>query len=709
MHLKVIILLFLLTVLVKISKAQFADQPEIDLETFIEEKFQILEEDINYDDLYESLYLFYTNPINLNNTTRGELISLYILSPEQVNNFFNYTEKNGKLLSIYELQAIPDFDLNTINRLLPFVVVREDKTDTRPLLNRILTERNNYFILRNIRNIEKKRGFKPRTEEEIIENTETGEVDTITNTSTPYAGDANRLYGRFRVSNTNDFSLGFTFEKDAGEAFTWDPNTNRYGLDYYSYHFFLENKGIIKKLAIGDFQAQFGQGLLMGAGFATGKGSATITSVMRTNTGLKPYSSVLESGFFRGIGTTINYGNIDYTVFYSRIKQDGNLQSDTTISTDFDEFVNSIQETGFHRTASEINNKNQITEQTYGANLLYRNDGNTLQLGVNFIGTNYSTPLQTRPRNYNQFEFEGDYNYNIGIYGNYYWRNFNFFGEAARSKSGGIGAIGGFAASLTHVIDLSFLLRNYDRDFHSFYGNAFGESSRIINESGLYWGIKIKPSKRYYLTAYYDKFNFPWLRFRTEAPSQGYEYLARFTYRPTRKIETFIQYRQEAKERTETFEEGDNLNRLVTGIKRNYWANVSYSVGNYLNLKSRVQFSNFDFNNEFSNGFAIYQDVNFTIDNFKISTRAALFDTDNFENAQYVYERDVLYAVSRPAYSGRGVRNYVIIQYRPVRDFTFWFRYARTRFSDRDVIGDGNERIDGDTRSEVRLQIRYIF
>ena len=83
---------------------------EIDLQSFVEEVFQVQDEDLNYEDLYESLLLLYTNPLNLNAATSEDLLALYILNPEQVNNFLDYRTQNGQLLSIYELQAIPPSD-----------------------------------------------------------------------------------------------------------------------------------------------------------------------------------------------------------------------------------------------------------------------------------------------------------------------------------------------------------------------------------------------------------------------------------------------------------------------------------------------------------------------------------------------------------------------------------------------------------------------
>ncbi len=75
-----------------------------------------------------------------------------------------------------------------------------------------------------------------------------------------YRGDPNELYARFRIQHARDFSWGFTLDKDAGEEFLWDPPTKRYGFNFFSYHVTLYQKGKWKTIALGDFQAQFGQG-----------------------------------------------------------------------------------------------------------------------------------------------------------------------------------------------------------------------------------------------------------------------------------------------------------------------------------------------------------------------------------------------------------------------------------------------------------------
>ncbi|MEM6299421.1 MAG: helix-hairpin-helix domain-containing protein, partial [Bacteroidota bacterium] len=653
-------------------------------------------------DLYESLFQYFIQPLNLNTVEPAELSNLFILSPEQTREFFKYRQDYGRLLSIYELQAVPTFDSETINRLLPFVKVSNEgiQNDTRPLLQRILSEKNTFFIFRQSRTLQNKRGYT------ISENDTTASGAPRSR----YLGDPNQLYFRFRTSHTGDFSIGLTLEKDAGEQLVWDPNTRRYVSDFASAHAVLYNKGRFQSIAVGDYQIQVGQGLLLAAGFGVGKGAETINTVRRSTSGIRPYASVLEGGFFRGTAATYKINdNIEATAFYSNTRRDANisaLEDSLNAEQEFSEFISAIQVTGFHRTENEIANKHQITQQDFGGHLRYKQFKHDLELGLTFVGTQLSVPIQRSPNNYNQYEFGGEFNYNIGANFNYNWQNFTFFGEGARSKSGGIGVVTGMLAGLSDKIDFSMLFRHYDRDFHSFYGLAFSESARTINETGLYWGIKYKPNRRWVLTAYYDKFRFPWLRFRTDAPSDGYEFLAQLMHKPTRRISMYARYRQESRERN-VRDEGQNLNLVLPYVRRNYLLNFDFKADKVFTLRSRVQFSTFEHNSKTTQGYAIIQDAYFDLGKFRFSTRFALFDTDDFENRQYAYEKDVLYVFLVPALNGRGFRNYYLVQFKPHKRIDVWVKYAYTKFRDRNQISTGLETIDGDLRSDLRVQLRY--
>ena len=682
-------------------------QEDFDLERFVEKLFQIQDEDLAYEELYESLFLYYSHPLDLNKAEPEELASLYILSLDQLSNFFLYRATYGDLLSIYELQAIPSFDLPVIKNLLPFVEVRKSTMDPRSLFQRIGEEENNYLLLRFTQRLEEQFGYTPAMPlDTVYTRDEVGRVtDTLLRKPNRYFGTPTQVYGRFRVARKDDFSLGITFEKDAGETFTFDKKTN--GFDFYSYHILLEEKIGFKRIMVGDYQIQVGQGLVFGSGFGTGKGVQTIYTVKQNTVGIRPYTSVLESGFFRGFGLTKVVNNLEFTGFYSAQNLDGNIQSDTTFS-DFDEYVNAIQNTGFHRTHAELVNKDVISEKNFGGVVQWKNS-RSLRIGLTALSTQYNVAIQRRPNNYNQFEFGGRSNHIYSAYFTYSWQNFIFFGEGAQSKSGGIGTNGGFMASLSPQVDFALLLRNYDKDFHSFYGRGFSEGARNINERGTYWGLSFRPSRQHQFNVYYDKFRFPWLRFGAEAPSEGYEYLGRYTYNPSKQTSLYVQIRTQQKQ--VTMAEG-NLNILVNQIKQNYIFNIDYALRHGLKMRSRVQSSHLSESGIFTSGFAMIQDVHFELWKLKFYTRVALFDSDNFENRQYVYENDVLYAFSLPAYSGTGLRNYIMVRYDPTRKLSLWLRYAQTRYPSataKSEVGSGLERSEGDTASEIKAMLRIKF
>ena len=128
-----------------------------------------------------------------------------------------------------------------------------------------------------------------------------------------------------------------------------------------------------------------------------------------------------------------------------------------------------------------------------------------------------------------------------------------------------------------------------------------------------------------------------------------------------------------------------------------------------MSIRSRLQWSSFSFEEAETYGFAVVQDFNFEFGKFKIGTRFALFEADDFENRQFAYERDVLYAFSIPSYSGVGIRNYVLVQYGLSKKLDIWLRMGRTIRNDVESIGSGRDKIEGNHRTDIKAQVRYVF
>jgi hypothetical protein len=167
----------------------------------------------------------------------------------------------------------------------------------------------------------------------------------------------------------------------------------------------------------------------------------------------------------------------------------------------------------------------------------------------------------------------------------------------------------------------------------------------------------------------------------------------------------FIQAREESKARNGTNAEANGY-EIFQGTKRNYWINFDYPVSDRIKMKTRAQFSTYDFEHASSKGMTILQDISVNLGKLNLSGRYAIFDTEDYDNRQYVYERDVWLAYSLPAYDGKGVRSYVVVEYGFTKKFTVWIRYARTRYTDRDEIGSGADTISSNERNDIRIQMR---
>jgi Helix-hairpin-helix motif len=666
------------------SSAQEYYHKEFNLEKLVDDIFPLQDLDLNYEELYENLVQILANPIDLNRASDEQLRSLFILKENQIESLLAYREETGSFLSVYELQSIPNLDPATLSRLIPFVTVENSMSfSNKSLLKRIAGEKNNYLILRYERTLEEKKGYK-----------------TSIDSAVRYQGTPDKMYARFRTARSGDFSFGFTLEKDAGETINPAPSKKQYGPDYASFHGQVLNKGRIKNIIIGDYQAQFGQGLMLGGGFGMGKGAETITTIRRSNLGFIPYASLNEFGFFRGAAVTYSLAkNVSLHSFASSYRRDGNPVADTL---DDSSFIASLPITGFHRTPGELLSRKQIREDNAGIVLQYK--AKSIDGGVLFHHTDFSLPINRNPSLYNQFSFTGKSNTNLGGYINYTTGNFTVFSEAARTLEHGRAFTIGALSSLSNQLDISLLYRNFSRDFYSFYSNALSENTIPQNESGFYWGSKYTFSKKYSLAGYVDLFRFPWLKYRGYSPSDGSEWMVKFNYQPSKTVNFFLQAREETKTRNSS--EETNLYRTAIGTKRNYWINCDYEAGQRLSFKTRAQLSSYSLDGTTTKGFALIQDVNFDIGRFSFSTRYALFDTDNYDNRLYVYEKDVWLAFSLPAYFGQGIRNYVMVQYKVSSKVDLWLRWAQTHYTNQDTIGTGNETITGNIKNDVKLQAK---
>lgn len=711
------------------------------IEEIIENLLQDNEsEDYDFDTYFEIFSFYADHPINLNRTTKEELAELLLLSDNQINQLFEYLKQERKLISIYELQAIPSFDMITIYNILPFVKVSGVIEDFHVPLKKLLFKGQHQIFMRYSQQFPLKEGFR---EDE--------------DGNTKFEGDPTKLYFRYKYDFGNKISYGITAEKDAGESFF--SGSNKGGFDFYSGHLFFRTNSIFKKVALGDYQLKLGQGLLVWTGFGTGKGSYTM-DVKKTGSPLKPFTSVDEYRFFRGAATEIVIKKFNITPFVSIKQVDANISF--ADSSDYEIESLSLQTFGLHRTASEIANKNQLLEIKFGTGFKYGK--NDRSIGINIVQTMFDKEVKSTPKPYNQFRTLGKSFTNASFDYNFLIKTFHFFGENAFSftqnekNKFGYGFLNGVLFSADKRVDISLVHRYYDPRFvTSITAAAFGESSTPNNEHGLYLGTEIRPLKFIIVNAYADVYQFPWLRFQTGTPSIGTDFLAQVKYVPNREFEIYFRYKNERKlqntrvalvdniaEVTKQnrhyftdyfgddliFEENDlgvevlKANSSLTTDKLNNAKFISYHHLQTMRLNTKFKASKSwsfqsraDFNifndeiNGVKYGFMLFQDVSFKALSFPVSfnLRLAYFDVQNYGARIYAYESDVLYQFTVPAFNNRGIRTYLNIRYRIYKGIDFWFKVSNTHYTNIDKISSGPNAAIGNNLTEIKAQLRFKF
>lgn len=661
-----------------------------DLKNTIEIISSQSESDFDYNTIIEDLKQYADHPINLNNTSAEELNDLGLLTTIQVDNLLQYISSYGKLIAIYELQAIPGYDLETIRKITPYVKVNAVFTDFHVNTKDLIFKGDYQLFMRYQQVVEPQKGYTKNTPDD---------------SSARYLGSPQKLYLRFRYNFSTKLSYGITAEKDAGEQFF--KGTQKRGFDFYSGHLYIRNVSIFKAIALGDYSVNLGQGLIMWTGFGFGK-SPFVMNVKRQAREIRPYTSVTEFNYLRGGAFTMGIKSFKISAFVSYNKVDANiLNKDTATQQVFE--ISNIQQSGFHRTTSEISDRETIKQFVTGGNFSYNKK--KYHIGVNAVYTKLSAPLTRTAKPYNQYDFAGTKLLNGSIDYHFIVRNFHFFGEEAISDNGGYGLLNGVLIGLGNTVEMSVVHRYYARNFQTLFARPFAESSSPQNEHGIYMGISVKPYRKIRVDGYLDYFRFPWLRFGVDRPSFGYDAFTQFNFIPNKKTLLYVRYKHQNKQ-VNLSNNTSYFNEIVDQRTDNVRFNIDAKVTDAISVSTRAEFSFYKQGNApIEKGFLVYQDVGYKALSFPVtfSVRFALFQTQSFNTRIYAYEDDVLYSFSIPAYQGRGMRYYLNARWTIHKGIDLWVRFAQTYQNDRKTVGSGLEEIKGGTRSEVKAQIRFKF
>lgn len=629
------------------------------------------------------------NPLDLNTATREQLEEVPFMNSLTAKKIIDYRNSNGKLKSKRELLKIDGISQEYYEKIKVFLTAKSSGTDlVKDETGRVLPQKEYYSgnVLRN-------------TDVNIRSRAQQDLQDRQGYINRNYPGSKIKLYNRFTgLYRGNGFDIGanLTIEKDAGE-------TNY--ADYYSGYLELKNWKFVKKIIAGDYTLNFGQGLGLWTSLSYSKGSEAVNVVKKNNYEIDSYRSTNEVQFFRGGAANVQLGKYSAFVFYS------NNYFDATVDTTFDE-VSSIYFDGYHRTIGEQGRQGSLNEQLIGGRGFA--DLGFLRMGVTYWTSRFSKPFSADSIK-QLFNFSGVRANMLSFDYDLIYKNFNLFGEFARSQSGSIAALGALQITFTKQIEAIFLYRNFPENFAPVHSFGFGENNgNTQNENGFYTGLSIKPFSGLSVDAYFDQFKFPYRTYYNPVPTKGNDFLLNAEYRFAGGLLVYMKYRNKNKEevRTVTDEFNRDVRKIDNRNQMNVRAGFDFDVSSKVRIRSRyeyvfVKYDNFGGNNK---GFLFFTDLKVLVfEGLSLSTRFILFQTDDYDSRVYEYEEDLRGVMSNTGLYGKGTRWYLMLRYKPFRSAEISAKYSATYYDGVKSIGTGNDMIQGDINNRFNLGLEILF
>lgn len=628
----------------------------------------------------EELSELHASPLDINRVDSVTLLRFPFLDVRKVQAILAYRKHAGPLQTLSELQLIPGLDYRVRNYMSLFFYCGDGMRDraAEPWNKRWFGGRHELTGRLDVPLYERD-GYKDYTEEELLQNP-----------NKRYLGNALYHAVRYRYRYGEQIAYGATLEKDAGEPFGAAGN---YPYDSFSGYLMLQPKRRLYNLVVGDYRLSFGQGLVVGSGFGH-----YAPSVLRRPNGssvwLRKFSSTNEVDNFRGVAATLKFGSLHVVPFVSYKTIDANLDG---------EVITSFKEDGYHRTQLERSKKGNTHVWSTGAHVGWLSD--VYSIGFSGILTGFSRQIVPREDVYRRYYLRGDRFGTYSVDYHYKAQRWNVEGEAAVSDKGGYALLNTVRCMPADWLQLVSQQRFYSYRYTTPYAYAYGAGSRVQNEEGVYVAAESRLGGNWQLNVWGDVYYFPWLTSRTRSASMGWKGGTQLRYSVDPVNTWVLAYQLRMQERDEG--KDDVLTRIQAYRNkiRLQWQN-SYAE----NLRWVVSLDgicNRDWQTRY--GWMVSGRVHWQTGAWKLALATAYFDTDSYDERIYMYEPNLLYAMSFPMCYYRGVNEVGMMSYELSECIQFSCKYKLTAYLNRTTIGSAQQQIHSNVKQDLSFQLRCLF
>ena len=613
-----------------------------------------------WEETYDLLCELRQHPMDINQATREQLEQLPFLSAQQVEEIVEYLYRYGPMKSLAELRMVRSLD-DSRRRLLTYFIYVGESEDTKQrarVLNELMVTGRVPFYER--------RG------------------DTAAYYGYPY-----RHWVRYQLTYGDRLKAGIVGSQDAGEPFF--AGKNQSGYDYYSVFLQLNQWRRLETLVLGNYRVSMGMGLILNNSFGLGK-VAMLQNMGRATSTLRAHSSRSSDGYLQGAAATVTIARgLTATGFISYRAMDATLNQDGSAAT--------IVTSGYHRTATELEKKNNLKNTTFGGNVRYQANG--YHAGVNVVGTHLNRELKPNiSALYRQYYAQGYDFLNVSADYGYVHHRFSINGETALNRDGALATINSVSLQLGGEWSLMALYRSYSYRYTSLYANSFSDGGSVQNENGIYLGATWQPSPSWKLMAYTDYAYFPWAKYQISQASHSWDQLLQVTY--SKKHWTLGgRYRLRIRQRDD-----DDKAALVTRTEHRGRISAEYSQG--WSSRTQVDFGIISFNGN-ERGLMVSETLGLTHRWLRLNGGVGWFHTDSYDSRVYLYELGPLYTYSVAQFYGEGIRYWLMARANIGKRVMLTAKIGVTDYFDRSTIGSSYQQINASSQTDLDLQLRWKF
>ncbi len=654
------------------ASAQTTDteQPTHSWENIIGNMMDDSDEDAaNWEEMYDALYELENSPIDINTATKEDMQRLPFLSDAEIADILEYVYRNGEMKSLAELSMIRSLNIQKRQLLTLFITIKEHSKKGFPPISNILKYGSNELLATGNIPLYERKGDK-----------------------NGYLGYKYKHNIRYEHKYGDFLRLGIVGAQDAGEPFF--SNKNSLGYDFYSFYLTVKKLGRIKNLTLGRYRIRLGMGLTVNNDLSLGK-SMSLNAISRQGSNIRPHSSRSGYNYMQGAAATVALTQkTDLTAFVSYKDFDATLNSsDGSIAT--------ILKTGYHRTQTELDKKDNSSQLVSGGSLNFSNKG--LSLGISGYYAQLNRELHpNKSQEYRRYYAEGQHFYNVSICYGYRNGNFSLNGETATGNCKAWATINTISYRIKSNLSIMALQRFYSYRYYSILAQSFSDGGSVQNESGLYIGINWQPLRKLSVAYYTDAAYFPWTKYQAKFASRSFDNMLSAVYASDQWTFT-AKYRlkmrqKDNEEKTSLIYKTDHRARLSSAYAAPLWnvkAQIDATFSSYKN-------KSFGYMTTLSGGCTAMKKL-------KLYATLGYFHTQDYNSRIYNYERGMLYDFSFPSYYGEGIRYAIILSINAIKNTTLTAKAGTTDYFNRKPIGSGLQQIDSSAATDIQLQLKWKF